>query len=99
MMRGEIMESKNTFFNTLNTSQNLNSVFEYFTSYRENITRIIVNEIQEIKTKPIKILVFGAGNLMDIDYNKLLSLEDTIDLMVTDIVFFLYSFYINSILQ
>ena len=79
------MESKKTFYNTLNKSQNLNNVFNYFASYRENVTNIIVHEIQEMKTKSLNMVIFGAGNLMDIDYNRLISLDTSIDFMITDI--------------
>ncbi len=70
------------FYENLNKSIELNQAYKYYTSYRNNITEVIINTITEKKLKSITII--GAGNLMDIDYRRIYEMND-IKITVTDI--------------
>lgn len=79
------METNNNFYNNLNRSQNLEDVYKLFSTYREEVTNIIIDLLRVRKKDDINILVFGAGNLMDIDYKQLKSFPNCHQIILTDI--------------
>jgi len=79
------MEEYNGFYNQLNTSQKLEDIYKRFSTYREELTEIVIDLISKSFDKKVHVVVFGAGNLMDFDYRQLDDLSTCKSIQITDV--------------
>lgn len=77
------METIDTFYKQLNESQELEDSFKFFESYRREVSVWLKELIQ--KEKIVDMTVFGAGNLMDVDYKMLLNNSSVETCCISDI--------------
>jgi len=79
------MNDYHGFYNKLNGSQNLEEISLRFAKYRHDVTNIIEEAMNIKQRDSYKLLVFGAGNLMDIDYKRLIAYKKELSIHLTDI--------------
>lgn len=83
MKYSETTSSVLQFNEYLNTSTALSQRMHYFESYRDQLTAAVVQSIKEVHPTTIKII--AAGNMADINYNELVSIENIDKICLTDI--------------